>query len=86
METVKNPIGQRVVLYDVSWEAYKSPLADHLDNSVPHFTYDRGVLEIASPRTEQEKINRTISLLMGLLAEDLDVANLSTPPLSTART
>ncbi len=42
METVKNGVEQRVVLCDVSWETYERLLADHLDNSVPHFTYDRG--------------------------------------------
>jgi hypothetical protein len=42
METVKDSVEQRVVLYDISWETYERLLADHLDNSVPHFTYDRG--------------------------------------------
>lgn len=73
METVKGPAEQRVVLYDVSWETYERLLADHLDNSVPHFTYDRGVLAIVSPLPEHEKINRTISLLVELLAEEFEV-------------
>ena len=73
METVKNGVEQRVVLYDVSWETYERLLADHLDNSVPHFTYDRGVLAIVSPLPEHEKINRTISLLADLLAEEFGV-------------
>lgn len=73
METVRNPVEQRVVLYDVSWETYERLLADHLDNSVPHFTYDRGVLAIVSPLPEHEKINRTISLLVDLLAEELEI-------------
>ena len=73
MEAVKNSVEQRVVLYDVSWETYERLLADHLDNSVPHFTYDRGVLAIVSPLPEHEKINRTISLLVELLAEEFEV-------------
>ena len=78
METVESQLEQRVVLYDVSWETYERLLADHLDNSVPHFTYDRGVLAIVSPLHEHEKINRIISLLVDVLAEemDLDVENL----------
>jgi Uma2 family endonuclease len=78
METVKSPAEQRVVLYDVSWETYEHLLADHLDNSVPHFTYDRGVLAIVSPLPEHERINRTLSLLVEMIAEqmDLDVENL----------
>jgi hypothetical protein len=73
MEAVKNSVEQRVVLYDVSWETYERLLLDHLDNSVPHFTYDRGVLAIVSPLPEHEKINRTISLLVELLAEEFGV-------------
>jgi Uma2 family endonuclease len=73
METVKGPVEQRVVLYDISWETYERLLADHLDNSVPHFTYDRGVLAIVSPLPEHEKIKRTISLLVELLAEEFEV-------------
>jgi Uma2 family endonuclease len=78
METVKSPAEQRVVLYDVSWETYEHLLADHLDNSVPRFTYDRGVLAIVSPQPEHERINRTISLLVEMIAEEmeLDVENL----------
>jgi Uma2 family endonuclease len=73
METVKGPVEQRVVLYDISWDTYERLLADHLDNSVPHFTYDRGVLAIVSPLPEHEKVNRTISLLVELLAEEFEV-------------
>jgi Uma2 family endonuclease len=73
METVKGPVEQRIVLYDISWETYERLLADHLDNSVPHFTYDRGVLAIVSPLPEHEKVNRTISLLVELLAEEFGV-------------
>lgn len=77
VETLKSPPEQRVLLRNVSWETYERLLADHSDRSVPHFTYDRGVLEIVSPLPEHEKINRTISLLVDVLAEemDLDVEN-----------
>jgi len=37
---------QRVVLEDVRWETYEHLLSDHLDKSVPRFTFDRGRLEI----------------------------------------
>jgi Uma2 family endonuclease len=73
METVKGPVEQRVVLYDISWDTYERLLADHLDNSVPRFTYDRGVLAIVSPLPEHEKVNRTISFLVELLAEEFEV-------------
>lgn len=74
METVKkNPPEQRVVLRNVSWETYEHLLADHENSSVPHFTYDRGVLEIMSPLPKHEKINRTIALAVEVLAEEMGI-------------
>lgn len=68
---------QRIVLHGVSWETYESLLADHVDRSVPHFTYDRGELEIVSPSTPHEEDNRTLALLVELVAIELaiDVRN-----------
>jgi Uma2 family endonuclease len=43
-----------MVLRNISWETYERLLADHEDTSVPRFTYDRGDLEIMSPRPEHE--------------------------------
>ena len=62
-----------VVLPHVSWETYERLLADHLDASVPHFTYDRGVLEIVSPSTPHEEDNRTLALLVEVVAEELGI-------------
>jgi Uma2 family endonuclease len=78
MDTVKRPVEQRILLSNVSWETYERLLADHLDSSVPHFNYDRGMLEIMSPNPEHEKINRTINLLVEIVAEEmgLDTENL----------
>ena len=78
METIKSPAEQKVLLSNVSWETYERLLEDHLDSSVPRFTYDRGMLEILSPSPEHEKLNRHIAQLvlavteeMGIEAEDL---------------
>lgn len=78
METVKGPAEGRMLLTNVSWETYEHLLGDYLDRSVPHFTYDRGLLEIMSPLTEHEQINRAISRFVDVFAEEinLDVANL----------
>ncbi len=69
---------QRIVLHDVSWETYESLIADFSDSSVPHFTYDKGTLEIMSPSQKHEQLNRTINLLVEVLAEEagMDSANL----------
>lgn len=77
MATTTAPIEHRVVLHDVSWETYEHLLEDHLDSSVPHFTYDRGELEILSPSTPHEEDNRTLALLVEDVAMEtgIDVVN-----------
>lgn len=64
---------QRIVLHDVSWQAYERLLEDFTDRSVPHFTYDRGTLEIMSPTQKHEKLNRAINLLVEIVAEELGI-------------
>ena len=83
METVKSPAEQRIVLTNVSWETYERLLVDYLDRSVPHFTYDRGLLEIVSPLPEHEQINRAISLFVDVFAgeTDVDLVNLGSTTL-----
>jgi len=78
MATVVSSPEQRIVLRNVSWETYERLLADHLDSSSPHFTYDEGTLEIMSPSTEHERINRSIAMFVEVLAEEinLDLDNL----------
>src|SRR5947209_11200471 len=78
MATAVSQTEQRVVLYDVSWATYEHLLADHLDCSSPHFTYDRGTLEIMSPSLDHEETNRSIATLIEVLAEEweIDLRNL----------
>jgi Uma2 family endonuclease len=73
LATVASPPEQRIVLHDVAWETYERLLADHVDSSVPHFTYDRGELEILSPSAEHEKDNRTLALLVEDVSMELDI-------------
>lgn len=67
------PVEQRVVLRDVRWETYEALLADHIDRSVPHFAFDHGVLEIVTPSLPHEKDNRTLALVVEIVAEELGV-------------
>jgi Uma2 family endonuclease len=73
VETVKSPAGQRVILHNVGWETYERLLADHENSSAPRFAYDRGELEIVSPSPEHEHYNRSLALLVEILAEELDI-------------
>jgi len=63
----------QVVLPNVSWETYEKLLEDLSDCSVPHLTYDRGRLEIMSPTQEHEYYNRTLNLIVEIVAAELDV-------------
>lgn len=61
---------QRIVLYDVSWETYETLLANYIDSSMPRLVYDRGVLEIVSPSTTHEEMNRTLAYLVRVIASE----------------
>ena len=73
METIKSPAEQKVLLSNVSWETYERLLKDHLDSSAPRFTYDRGMLEILSPSSEHEKLNRHIAQLVLAVTEEMGI-------------
>lgn len=71
------PPEQHVILRNVSWKTYECLLADHVDRSVPHFAYDRGVLEIVTPSTPHERDNRTLATLVEVVAEELGIDTLT---------
>jgi Uma2 family endonuclease len=66
-------ITQRVILRHVSWETYERLLAEHEQSSSPRFTYDGGVLEIMSPSTRHERLNRRIATLCEVIAEECNI-------------
>jgi Uma2 family endonuclease len=68
---------ERVVLHNVAWETYERLLADLVESSAPRLTYDQGTLEIVTPLREHEEANRTINLLVEVVAEEwgVDVLN-----------
>jgi Uma2 family endonuclease len=72
MDTVLAPADQRVVLRDVSWETYERLLADAPERVVPKLTYDRGTLELMSPSSLHEQINRTLAEIVEVIAAELD--------------
>jgi Uma2 family endonuclease len=70
MATVPGPSEQRTILHNVSWETYESLVADHRETSSPRFTYDRGTLEILSPSTKHERLNRRLATLVETVADE----------------
>ena len=76
MDIAINPsdqVAQHVILQGVSWETYTRLLADFEDSHAAHFTYDRGVLEIMVLSAKPEEANRTIALLIEILALELEI-------------
>ena len=67
------PAEQRVVLHNISWATYEQLLADLANQSSTRLTYDQGTLEIMSPLTEHEELNRTIAQIVEILAEELNI-------------
>jgi Uma2 family endonuclease len=69
---------QKVILKGVSWETYERLLAEHQEQSGIRFTYDSGMLEIMVLSARHEEPNRTLALLVEVLAEEfnLDVRRL----------
>jgi Uma2 family endonuclease len=77
MATIARAPEQQVVLHNVAWETYERLLNDHVESSAPRFTYAHGELEILSPSTEHEKVNRTLALLVEIVAVELLIDVLS---------
>ena len=65
--------GQRIILRGISWETYEHLLDDMGDSHAAHFAYDQGKLEIMVPSERHEKPNRTLALLVDVLAEELNI-------------
>jgi len=78
MATVLSPTEQKVIIENVSWQTYERLLADLADRSAPRLTYDRGRLQIMSPTSRHEELNRNLALVVTILAAalGLDVRNL----------
>ena len=57
---------------DVSWETYVA-LADGRRESVPRIFYDRGLMELMSPKKEHEKIKTLLGRLIAAYAEAVEL-------------
>jgi Uma2 family endonuclease len=66
-------MGQRVILHGVSWATYERLLADFQDSHAAHFAYDEGRLEIMVLSAEHEEYKDVITLLINVLAEEMDI-------------
>ncbi len=76
MTTVLAPLKkaeQKVVLHGVGWQTYEQLLADFVDSHAAHFAYDNGTLEIMVLSFEHERLTHLLTVLVEILASELDI-------------
>src|SRR5437660_4721477 len=73
MATVVSSPERLVILDNVSWETYERLITEHGERSGTRFTYDEGVLQIMVVSSRHEEPNRTLALIVEILAEELDI-------------
>ena len=61
---------QRVVLHDMSWQAYEAMLAWRGDRCVPRMTYLEGTLELMAPAWNHEGQKKQLARLLEAWAEE----------------
>ena len=67
------PPGQKVLLYDVSWQEFEAILDELGNHRGSRLAYDNGVLEIWMPLPEHEYDKEIIGDLLKALLEELDI-------------
>jgi len=67
------PADQIVLLHNVSWGTYVRLLEDLGDHSSPRVTFDNGEMEIMSPTSEHEELNRTVARFVEAVTAALDL-------------
>ena len=71
------PLEQRVVLYNVSWDTYER-LIEEINNPGTRLLYDEGLLEIMSPRERHDRYKKLIGSLVEVVTEELGMTRRST--------
>ena len=65
------PAEQRVILQNISWQTFKTMLAEMGNNRNSRLAYDNGIVEIMTPLMSHENSNRLIEVFVGVLCEEL---------------
>jgi Uma2 family endonuclease len=73
MATVVSSPERLVILEGVTWDTYERLITEHGERCGTRFTYDEGVLQIMMVSSRHEEPNRTLALLVEVLAEEMDI-------------
>ncbi len=85
MVTTTTPAEQRTLLANISWQTFKTMLAEMGSERVTRFAYDSGMLEIMTPLMPHENSNRLIEVFVGVLCEELGLEIKRTGSLTLTR-
>ena len=73
MATVVSSPERLVILEGVTWDTYERLITEYGERCGTRFTYDEGVLQIMVVSSRHEEPNRTLALLVEVLAEEMDI-------------
>ncbi|HLO87547.1 MAG TPA: Uma2 family endonuclease, partial [Nostocaceae cyanobacterium] len=79
------PISQRVLLENISWQTFETILTEIGHNRSTRLAYDQGKLEIMTPLMPHEHNKRLIEKLVDNLAEELNLNLKSTGSITCKR-
>jgi Uma2 family endonuclease len=73
MVTTTTPGETRILLENITWQTFKTMLAEMGAERTNRITYDRGIIEIMTPLKPHENSNRLIEVFIGVLCEELEL-------------
>lgn len=85
MVTTSTPAEQRTLLSNISWQTFKTMLAEMGSERVTRLAYDSGTVEIMTPLMPHENSNRFIEGLVIVLCEELGLEVKRTGSLTLTR-
>lgn len=85
MVTTATPAEQRVLLQNISWQTFKTMLAEMGSDRAFRLAYAQGTVEIMTPLMPHENSNRLIEVFVGVLCEELGLEIKRTGSLTMTR-
>ncbi len=85
MVTTVTPAETRTVLENISWQTFKSMLADMGEERNTRLAYDNGIVDILSPLVPHENSNRLIEAFIVVMCEELGLEIKRTGSLTLTR-
>ncbi|KAB8319442.1 Uma2 family endonuclease [Tolypothrix campylonemoides VB511288] len=85
MVTTATPAETRTILSNISWQTFKTMLAEMGSERKNRLAYDNGILEIMTPLMPHENSNRLIEVFVGVLCEEFGLEIKRTGSLTLTR-